>query len=212
MSDRKDSSDRRDESMPLIAKELTKDCNQSNAWSLNEDVVNRRLYKRRISVNTTSNKALNITNNELKSSLKRASLTFASTETQLFECLDSKPIASTHSKSYSNFGQRLEHHNLDSLRSVQSFTRNKRNVCSDSNLYTINHISNQFSDVTNNSQTEVCFKSLSLFISIILVLVLKYSSLYFLIDLYSREKSLGLLFINHNFHKTLVFFRSIYSS
>jgi hypothetical protein len=138
----------RDEFVPLIAKELTKDLDQSNSRTTNEDLINKQQNKRRISVN---NKPLNNPINEsnyLKPNLKRLSQTFVSTETQLFDYVDEKPMHSKQSKSFNfdqNNGQSLRYH------TNQSLPNDIRIVYSDSDLYTFNEFSHQ-----NDSQTKVC--------------------------------------------------------
>lgn len=140
MSERKVSSERRDESVPLIAKEFAKDYVQSS----------ERSYKRRIGVNIDK---------QLKSSLKRASLTFVSTETQLFDGSQLKPISCTQSKSVNHFDLTSDQNNDNQNNHNNYFTNelipnNVRNFCSESDLYELND--------ENKSQIKVCFLSLLL--------------------------------------------------
>jgi hypothetical protein len=135
--------------VPLIAKELAKDSDQSKSLTTNEDLINKQLNKRKISIN---NKSLNNNptneSNYLKPNLKRLSQTFASTETQIFDCVDKKPLHSKQSKSFNfdqNNGQSLRH------RTNESLNNDIRIVYSDSDLYTFNELSHQ-----NDSQTKVC--------------------------------------------------------
>jgi hypothetical protein len=139
----------RDEFVPLITKEIAKDLDESNSLTTRDDLINKQFNKRRISVN---NKSLNNNpindSNYLKPNLKRLSQTFVSTETQLFDCVDEKPLHSRQSKSF-NFDQ----NNGQSLKNCtnESQTNDIRNVCSDSDLYTVNELSHQ-----SDSQTKVC--------------------------------------------------------